>query len=84
MRPLVIDAAGDDLAIGRTHAAGSMGMRSAVADFVAVTRAAYPASDPSVRRRVDEVRAAWQELTPGTLRSSPAWPRSTSCRPRIC
>lgn len=67
MRPLVIDAAGDDLAIGRTHAAGSMGMRSAVADFVAVTRAAYPASDPSVRRRVDEVRAAWQELTPGTL-----------------
>src|SRR5699024_6002214 len=58
---------GDDLTIGRAHAAGSMGMRRAVAEFAAVTREAYPATEPSVRRRVDEVRQAWQELTPGTL-----------------
>lgn len=67
MRPLVIDAAGDDLTIGRSHAAGSMGMRQAVADFASVTRQSYPATDPSVRERVQEVRAAWAELTPGTL-----------------
>lgn len=67
MPPLVIDAAGDDLAIGRSHAAGSMGMRRAVAEFAAVTRRSYPATDPSVRRRVGQVREAWEELTPGTL-----------------
>ncbi|WP_131103208.1 C45 family autoproteolytic acyltransferase/hydolase [Ornithinimicrobium sufpigmenti] len=67
MRTPVIDASGDDLTIGRSHAAGSMGMRQAVADFAAVTRQSYPATDPSVRDRVQEVREAWAELTPGTL-----------------
>lgn len=67
MQPLVIDAAGDDLAIGRAHAAGSMGMRPALAQFAAATRATYPPTDPSVRERVQEVREAWAELTPGTL-----------------
>lgn len=67
MSPLVIDAAGEDLAVGRAHAAGSIGMRPAVADFAAATRATYPPTDPSVRARVQEVREAWQELTPGTL-----------------
>lgn len=67
MPPTVIDAAGDDLAIGRAHAEGSRGMRRAVAEFAAATRKDYPATEPSVRRRVDEVREAWAELTPGTL-----------------
>src|SRR5689334_6788970 len=67
MQPVVIDAGGTDRQIGRAHALGALALRPAVADWVRASQATHPLSDSSVRRRVEEVVQAWQELTPATL-----------------
>lgn len=67
MKPLVIDAHGTDRDIGRQHALGAAALRQGVVQWVEAVLADHPPGDAIVRRRVEEVRAAWQELTPQTL-----------------
>ena len=67
MQPTIIDACGDDVAVGAAHARGALHLRPAVEDWVRAATAAHPPSDPSVRRRLDEVLEAWRDLTSATL-----------------
>ncbi|MFK5635871.1 MULTISPECIES: C45 family autoproteolytic acyltransferase/hydolase [unclassified Ornithinimicrobium] len=67
MKPLIIDAHGSNLEIGRQHARGSLAMRDDVLQWAQAAVSDYPSDDETVRRRIDEVATAWRDLTPGTL-----------------
>lgn len=67
MKPLIIDAQGTNREIGQQHARRSLMMRDDVARWVADATGTYPASDARTQDRIDEVVAAWRELTPETL-----------------
>lgn len=67
LEPLIIDVSGNNRDIGRQHALGAIHLRPAVQEWVATSTSRYPLADRSASRRLDEVIAAWEELTPGTL-----------------
>lgn len=67
MDPLIIYAQGNDRQIGQQHARATLMMREDVARWVDSTGQLYSLDNAITRNRVDQVVAAWSELTPGTL-----------------